>query len=179
MECSNAQIMFKKKTVTFSSRWQGRRKCACSSPVWAPELWLAVEGGPWHLAKKIPHGQGQTRSRGETAGRHKQEENQSPYLLGEWRTVWRTMIQRSPCTVVKVLNPTSGFWPWGSDKGMGIDSLWWTVQIRDLWRRQFCFRTRDLSSVTQNLVWQKIYYSKKRNRESFWHRHQKWAESAS
>ena len=49
----------------------------------------------------------------------------NPYQLGGWRTDRRTIIPRSPCTIMKVLNCRSGFPAWGSNKGTGNPQVIW------------------------------------------------------
>ena len=51
-------------------------------------------------------------------------------------------------------------------------------QMCDLQRRRFSFRTRDQGLITQELLCSRVLLKWKRDKESFWHRHQEVAESA-
>ena len=52
-------------------------------------------------------------------------QNQIPYPLHRWPTQWRIEIPKKVSIAVKVLNSTSGFPAWGSDRGTGNQQGIW------------------------------------------------------
>ena len=88
----------------------------------------------------ISHIQRQTRSHNEMVGWHNHDKNQSPYLLGEWCTVWRTIIPK------KFLHYCEGSEPhvrlpnlgiWQRDWESGFEDQWdLIIGLPENWRKQ-------------------------------------------